>query len=880
MSKVKQLKHHQQQQGNILLLTAILILILSIIVATCLNLSSVQLKVSDLSRNTSNTYYLAQDGIEKQVDTINKALEAKLPVMVQEVGKPYIDALTGGGTDYNKLCYDTTGKGKLCVNASETSNLEKAMKDKVYEFVKNNYLDKEISYSVKSDREKDASGTIVKIKAEAVNVSGGGVDKEKILVSATATTLENITDASSKVYDEQKVTAVVDICAANLNNEIREYYALNSCSSELLDSPLISFSDVVIDGSTLDITGGDMLVKGTKRESEESTVADIDQTGGVIVQNGGTLNVATNLYCMSNVVGTNGWSKTDAADYAKETTINVDGDVIANTIGIFSDYYDNSANQLPYSHIGEKIKINIGKCAITDNDVMIGRWTKDCLIDVKGTIFGLSGEKNDDTKKIKMIVDGEERHVIDPNSSSGVFCQGEGSSKIKADRMIVAGQPFVVLAKNTLPLPLYESVGEPFEGVESIPEYASRDINNIIKDGAKEKLYLAADSVMRPLVKADKIETKIGKSAVVTTMSCINTDVEGSPTPEIGVPARSVFDTDLALWKFLFYLGPGSGDKTLLNLVKDTLPGKEAYNDPQNYIIDNAKTEAYYTGVATGDYSKLYGKSYGTVDDDVRSHYYGLKAYATAMRSVFYGKFGASANLSTLSFDEAVRNIGGLETHPWSYDTPILVCDGGEVNISKFYVKDDYDQLDFDGDGTADSGAGCYPTIIINRGTSTLTVYSDEPTQNTFNGLIISKGDVQLGKGGTLNINGSVIVGGKTMATTPTNEDIYKDHNTVGVTINGTVKINNVNKMLFNVEAKDRVLYRQVLDCLKLTKYKGFNADFSEGALQSNITDIMSAYSDSKVAYTASKLSYTNKSYLEMDTSQIYLKIVSEKKKD
>ena len=84
-------KNYKKEAGNAILVTIILLLIISILVMTCVNLAASQVKIADLNRDTSNTYLLARDGIEKEVDTINKALEEKIPDIVQALGKEYID---------------------------------------------------------------------------------------------------------------------------------------------------------------------------------------------------------------------------------------------------------------------------------------------------------------------------------------------------------------------------------------------------------------------------------------------------------------------------------------------------------------------------------------------------------------------------------------------------------------------------------------------------------------------------------------------------------------------------------------------------------------------------------------------------------------------
>lgn len=88
----EQAKH--KQNGNIMLITTIILLVLTIIVVSCINISGMQFKLSILERNTSNTYYLAESAIEKQVDAVNKSLESEISNLVKEVNDKYIDQIS------------------------------------------------------------------------------------------------------------------------------------------------------------------------------------------------------------------------------------------------------------------------------------------------------------------------------------------------------------------------------------------------------------------------------------------------------------------------------------------------------------------------------------------------------------------------------------------------------------------------------------------------------------------------------------------------------------------------------------------------------------------------------------------------------------------
>lgn len=867
-------KKAAHQQGNTLLVTAILILILTIIVATCVNISSVQMSMADVTRNASNTYYLAVDGVEKGVDTLNKALENQLPIMVGEIGDAYIPKLTGtgGSLDYSAFYYSHDGKlkiNKTRVNPgdSQATTIRKQVKDRIVAFLQTEYLDKEISYEAQSDRKDPNSKTIVTMKLKGIEDEAdlpGVADKERD--THLALTLESVAKTmdltTSTTYDTQTVTAKVRLFVPNdLNEEIREYYKWVHNPSEALDSPLVCFSDVVIDGNgnQLEVTAGDMLVKGTAANPSISggsttVIADADTMGGVIVQNGGVLHVADNLGVVGNIVGTNGWT---TSNYTANTTINIGKDAIANTIGIIDDYYLGSANQLPNSHRGDGITINVGANAITDNDVMIERWTKNSQIDVRGSVFGMSGGST----------------VTDPNSSSGVFSQGS-NTQIKASRMFVAGQPFITLKEGGRALKLFESIGEPFDGVNSIEQYREERQEEVTAD-----LYLSADSPFLPLINGDKVVTNIPDSYAVQKISAYDTS---DNTVKVAANSGNTFATDNDLWSFLFQGGSG---KSIIQLT----PINNNYESVA-YIFNGPAGNYYNGNPANAGNNKMYNKVFNGVD---AGSYSGLKAYSLAMRSIFYNKATRDGVENPLTFDQVI-DLGKITSgsKAWSYDTPIgIYTESGSVDIdvSDYYVAGDYGQLDYDGDGIlnqSESGdIGGYPTLIINKNPDcTLRVYSSDRNKNTFNGVIISKGPVILeggsGSAGALKINGSVIVGGEE-AIGRDNISIYENHQYAGITIKNSVQIHRASEVIWQVDAKDRRLYRSVLDALKLTQYENYQPASATATVAANqMQNIVGPYSDTDLTYALGKVAYDRRSFLMMETGKISAKIVSERKED
>lgn len=838
-------KRLKNEQGNIMLITAIIILILTIIVASCINISGVQFDLSILNRNTSNTYYLAKSAAEKQVDTINKSIETNLSYMIQELGKRYIkqisnitnkvSASTGGEALYTNLIYNYSSNDKIQI---EEATLIADLKSEIYNYIKKYYITdigaSPISYSVASDRAKDGYETTVTIEVkEETPVTDNG-----FIVVATAETKNG-----TEIYDKQTVEATIQIhIPPDITNEIHEKYVWAFNAPEVLSAPLTCFSDVVITSGTLTVNG-DMLVKGNKKAISTTTNSlggvtiltssmDPDESGGVIANKGGKITVNGNLYCNNNVMVSDGW---DGTGRANGSSITVSKDVIADTIGIVDDFYENGGNQTPFTSTGQVsgASITISGNAMVENDIMIDRWVNGCSITVEGIILGIS----DGTGTIE--IEGED-DVIDPNRSSGVFSQGSGSDITAKKGIYVAGQPFITLAANTMPMRLFESVGEPFDGVASWEGYASLDgahLNN--------STYLLSDSPFRDIIKRDKIVTVLNNTYAPAQISATTAIGTAGVTQGCSNTVFSTGGTDQAEAAAFFFNGGSSKSFS-------DVGAEGSYSAAADSLLTNAGLGMFYqgdtslTGALTGN-TWVQNKNFGAASFSEKM---GLKGYMIAMRSVFYGK-----NLDILKFGDV---IGTLPTaaNAWSYKDPVVVAPTGAIDISKFYVKE------------GDAAEAAWPTIIINPTDTELEIMTTNSSKNIFNGIIISQGKVSIT--GPITINGSVIIGGPSGAATRAGN---MTGSSSGLIISGDVTINNnpadasknFTNMLLDVETNNNVLYRKILDALKVTQYSG-NTDlkniFKEYAVPS-----------SKVAYTTGKVFLSNKSFLEVDTKGIAVRI-------
>lgn len=824
-------KKRSGEQGNIMLITAIIILILTIIVASCISISGMQFDLSTLNRNTSNTYYLAKSAAEKQVDTINKSIETNLSYMVEELGNKYIKqfstitnkvpAATGSdATLYEGLTY-VDDKIKIT-----DTKIKQDLDTAIYDYIKKHYITdlagNLIQYKVQSDRASAGYETIITIQLKEL----APPSTTKFLVVATAETKN-----STETYDKQTVEATLTInVPTDLPNQIHEKYKWAFNAPEVLNTALTCFSDVVITSGELHVDG-DMLVKGNKKATGTVTSGvnvaivtssmDPDESGGVIANKGGKIKVTGNLYCNSNVMVSDGWDSTSGR--AHGSSITVTKDVIADSIAIVDDFYKNGTNQTPFASSGsgqvQSASIEINGNAMVENDVMIDRWVKDSNIKIDGIILGI----NDGTDKsdIPGVVGTD---VIDPNKSSGVFSQGENSIITATKGIYVAGQPFITLAENTLPMRLYESVGEPFDGVASWEGYAS-------SDGAetKNKNYLLDTSPFYSLIKREKIVTNLANTYAPAKISAKTASGTTGVTQDCSNTAFGMVETEVLNF---FFNGDSAKNFSDVGAIISN------YTNNENTLLTNAGINNFYKGdTSLNSKAWAYNKDFGVNSPSKKM---GVKGYMNAMRSVFYG-----TNLGSLAFDEVISSLPSA-AKAWSYKDPILVVNGGSVNISDFYVDE--------GTGTAVA----WPTIIINPTDTELVI--NPSSKDTFNGVIISKGRVNIT--GDMTINGSVIIGGPGGASDRLSN---MTGGSSGLNISGKVTIKKDSDMLLKVSSDNHIVYRQILDALKVTQYNG-NAD---------LNDIFKQYAPGtgNLKYTLGKVFLTNKSFLEVDTKDITVSI-------
>ena len=353
-------KKSANNQGSALLITTLLILVMTIIIAACVSLSGMQFDLALLERNTNNTYYLAKSALEKEVDRMNKGLQAELSDHIEQISQSYFNAIIHLSDDQKKAiasCMDDPPQYQNLEYRDDKLKIKsEALKASLIScgnaYILNNYIDRPFEYTIKSDRLNASSYTKIVVKTEyeyeiskitgIPNFSNPKKDEFKITATASLTN-------GTEFYDTQTVQGVIKLnLPESIDNEIKERYQWMGNPPEIFGSAVTCFSDLIVTEGAKLVVKGDVRVKGSKKEAtSDNPWPDSDEAGGIIVSNGGDLEVqktdsasstrdSGNIYCMENVATTNGFRQ--EANYDLDSEIHVEGDVIAHNLAIFDAY--------------------------------------------------------------------------------------------------------------------------------------------------------------------------------------------------------------------------------------------------------------------------------------------------------------------------------------------------------------------------------------------------------------------------------------------------------------------------------------------------------------------------------------------------------------
>ena len=753
-----------------------------------------------------------------------------------------------------------------------------------------------------------------------------------ILVSATAKVMDG-----TKTKDVKKLIGTLELdIPENLNNSLSETYNWLYNPPEILDSALTCFSDVAVtSGATLEVEG-DIRVKGTQN-GKTSTITNplgevrlvvppITSMGGLIVSNGGKLEIRTltagsssinrpaesylsngskvimsnhpkllssavgqpittsnystnsgSIYCVGNVFVTQGWSEStvDTSRYLEtnKSTLQVGGDIIANTLAICDDSTGGvNENGHVQDNQAKGNSIQVGKNVFVENDVRITKYVSKSNIDVGGAIFGISdGDLN--KYDISILSGGTllNKEARDPNASSGVFNEGGEDTLISAEGIYVNGRPYIDFGGGTY-FALWEGIGEPFKEARSYYDLPSYKIDGNDK-------YIVDGSVLATEIKKDKVWIR-NESNFYVPDNVFASAKFGDPQPLEGKTKKASATepfSNQSMALATFYKGANWDGSATVKPIEKLTSKYDSYNEDA-YFKQGIN---YYAGNLSSYTTEkdMYFRQFKNVET---TNYLGLRGYMLSKKSIFYGANSGSEDKEALLLDfDKVVNLDYLDsTTPWSYENPIEYVNGDEIDISKYYV---------------DEGAGMvpYPTILVNKGQRELTLKATEVDAlgnplNTFKGIIISKGNVRIED--SLTIEGTLIIGGDQQGNTQ-ERMVGKD---VGLRVAGTgntVKLIHNPDILLQVKASDRKAYQNILDALKITRFNEVNeadapASFKDETVQ--ISSILGEYykvleSDTTVLkdpiiYTTGRVKLSNQSILELETSKIKIHLKNMKK--
>lgn len=862
---------NKNEKGNGLLITMILILVMMIIVVGALGIASLQTDITNIEKETSNASTLVESVIEKVVNDLNKEVEIATYDIMKEVEKVTLKEVKNQISSINSspntsnvysplnryLKYKMFGSGAAATykitfaSATDPKKVEdtilKQLREKILlkDPASGSFLPRKIEYVVNSDytfdvnnRGKDGDQTKV-----TVTISEGE-DLDKYEVYAVA---QVINSAGDVIESQQSAKAVIEI---NMPPSVETYFSEKYAwfdennPAEVLSGAIISYSPIVLNTGTLNVFNGDMKVTGQKMPKNSLTTVDNNRVfeapkyrDGVTVKRGAILEVHGNLYTISNLASIGG-------------SIAVHGDVVADSVAIYDNFYfENRPDDImgsgmynePWNHRVTGANIFIGKNAYVDNDVFIEKYTDNCTITVGNTIFGImNGDRTNTNIAKTTLQDGTVVDVVDPNMSSGVFNMGENSI-IRARNIFVHGQPYINFHDGKGYHALFESIGEPYEDVYSLDKYREEMFGE-----TNDYLFIEP---YRSSIKRDKImitqdDGKIYAPQYASYVSPLVPDGETQPR-------KDVFYNDADALKF-FYRGlnnlPTEFTGTDYDLVQYKGPTGEVIYSEDGCELYYAAIPDKFIGMKDFYAKKMLSGDAPTTKYNGAQYFGGLRAIMTAKRSPLYGAYNTTTrDFDILEFDQIVHlDTLGTDPHFWTVANPLVLTNGGTLNIEDYYVNGEP-----------------YPSIIISRGDLTLTTNS--ALKNKFKGIIICKGKLTVDQ--NIDVEGSIVLGGGLEITST---------NTLNVTYN--------KNMIFETNFANRELFRKILDTLHITNFKDSTNPLNVDTY-GDMAAALNAYKYNETganklpySYTLPRIKLSNDLHVTVETDTIVVKVKEMKK--
>ena len=804
-------------EGSAIGLFVVIILSMTLLATASMTLAKTQYSWARFSRQTSNSYHLARSGAEKVVDSMNKEIAKVLPDLMKEASKIAHTKLMGAGLNEGVKYEGSDAYTGKYVGLQYENEYEIQLKNLIYNHIVDKFITTPtggndysatksdikdpIEIKVKTNVYKNGSTTVpLDLASIAINLVQSaemlnpdldpvtGTDtKDAFMVEVTAWAEEG----SKSSLTKSRVVGTISLKQLIKNEQLLEEYEWADAYPEAIQSAIISFGDFVINGDFEAKVEGDISVKGTKgapataHDAKMGDFPEPDEFGGIVVSDGGKLEVHGNALVVTNIQTTN--SKEDVKR-EKTTKIKITQDAIAETIAI----NDNSSeSSVPWETFVANNTIDIERNAYVDNDIRIGRYVKDGKITVANSVFGISdGDSHG-------VADGAGIYV-DPNKSSGIYAMGRfpgDTGKIKMGRAFIAGQAFINFGDGNGYHRLYESAGEPFEDVYYLDKYREAY--------GEDEAYLVDFEGLINKEKIEIVDTYASKAhAYAPAMIAAGTLQDVSSGTPIGSQAEAMK---------IFYTGL---DGSFPTATKEALTQA---SDWDNEIIGTgtnwgtliAHPKNFYEGA--NPFKKNYFAT-PTPDPNVKFDnliaYKGLQGYMLGKRGVFYQHFVTTGGTTGLvpkdrKFDELV-NVNTFTTNqPWSRNNPIEV-----VTSSKDINLKDYNNM---------------PTAIICTNPSAILTLKSQSGYKDFTGIIVTPGKIIIEN--EMTIHGIVIAGNEsTGGATP--KDIREGKH-AGIQIESGAKV--VFKydmtipadrdMIFNMHFMDKSLQRKLYDCLGMTSY-------------------------------------------------------------
>ncbi|MEG1636692.1 MAG: hypothetical protein RR324_04195 [Cellulosilyticaceae bacterium] len=751
-------ENKQSQKGSITLLTIILMTAMLLLSGGIVRLTKMQYNLSQLHNNTSNNYYLAEAGMEMFVDSINELIRKsssqiakELQVMIQE--KMFIEDKISKERVLNEKYVKFDEEKGFYIN-KDWIILQYI--NKIYGVILEEYFDrkgtkpnyiyqaKSIIYSLKGERARSDQETYIKITPY---INGAGMRlpsslQDKAVIDYNylrgVETLGEFTDKGIReeyekilfIKDKKKYKAAIgmgvsvytknekgetyskeDLVATisfegleQVDYKILERYEWLGRTSELLDSGITCFKDIVVeDGGELQVEGdirtlGTVKVKGGDLTVKDITRKDKDRQEKQEEQRKNT----GSIYAMGAMQTT--------GSISRESHINVAGNVVAEGVQIGNPRKEKTKEQ----------SIQVGRNIFVQDDVGIEEEVERARIQAKGVIIGIS-----DTD---LMPEGEKN----PNKSSSIFNKGGTDALISMKGAYVAGQPFINYEDGTGYHRLYESIGEPYTTLQDYPEYTQMN-------GFTDRYILEQDEWIRK----DKI--KIEDRHAIYAPAYVSAEVEGERVTQQYIHPV-IQNQEQAL--NVFYKGEENIPLSKLTNSKQ----EEAYD----YIV--LEPETYYRGdkMLEGE-AGMYHKDYGEPPSE---RYKGIEAYMTAMKGVFLGQFESDGDgdktPKVLKFEDLIdyKKIEKLEKQ--------IVIDSA-IKITGNQSKSHWESVDI---SQFDQGDKSKPVLLITK--EPTKIITSQKDKNKFKGIIIALGDIQVESNivleGSMIINGNLVIQGETAA--------------------------------------------------------------------------------------------------------------------